>query len=353
MTQLVVEIHGNDWTAPEKIVTNYALEKTPDPSHEWIMQRTGIAQRRVAGDDETTATMAVAAAHKALDVANLTPDDLDLIIVSSSSPDYFVPAVSSTIQAMLGASCPAFTLVTGCTGFVYGLVTAHQFIASGALKNILVIGVELISRFLNWEDRNTCVLFGDGAGAVVLTPSLTQRGVLSFDLGSNGEQGHHLILKGGGSVSPMGHEMIDRGENYLEMNGREVFKFATRILPKSLQAILANGNFSLDDVDLIIPHQANARIIDMAVRSMELDPEKMFVNVHKYGNTSAASIPIAMVEAYEEGRIQPGDKIAMVSFGAGLTWASAMVEWGTTPPTLNGHEKAAVTESFKVEATAA
>lgn len=350
MTQLYSQISGWGKYVPEKVLTNYDLEGMVDTSHEWIMQRTGIAERRIAGDDETTATMAVAAAHKALNVANLTPQDLDLIIVSSSSPDYFVPAVSSTVQAMLGATCPAFTLVTGCTGFVYGLVTAHQFITSGSLKNILVIGVELISRFLNWEDRDTCVLFGDGAGAVVVTPSLTPRGVMSFDLGSNGEQGHHLMLKGGGAVNPMSHEVIDRGDNYLTMNGREVFKFATRVLPQSLQAILAQSGMSLEEVDLLIPHQANARIIDMAVRSLKLDPKKVFLNLHKYGNTSAASIPIALVEALEEDKIKPGDKVAMVSFGAGLTWASAMVEWGTTPPTLNGREKAAASEPFRVEA---
>ncbi len=337
MAQLYSQISGWGKYVPEKILTNQELEGMVDTSHEWIMQRSGIAERRIASEDETTATMGVAAARQAMDMANITPADLDMIIVSTSSPDYFVPAVSSTIQAMLGANCPAFSLVTGCTGFVYGLVTAHQFIATGASKNILLIGVELISRFLDWQDRDTCVLFGDGAGAVVVTPSLTPQGVLSFDLGSNGDQGHHLMLKGGGSANPMSHGVIDRNENFLTMNGREVFKFATRVLPRSLHAILEQSNLSLDDVDLLIPHQANARIIDMAVRSLKFDPNKVFLNLHKYGNTSAASIPIALVEAIEEGRINAGDKIAMVSFGAGLTWASAMVEWGLPlSPSLNG-----------------
>ncbi len=341
MTQLYSQISGWGKYVPEKILTNYDLEKMVDTSHEWIMQRSGIAERRIAGEDETTATMAVAAARQALDVANLAPTDLDLIIVSTSSPDYFVPAVSSTVQAMLGATCPAFIIATGCTGFVYGLVTAHQFIATGAFKRILLIGVELISRFLNWEDRDTCVLFGDGAGAVVITPSLAPRGVFSFDLGSNGDQGHHLTLKGGGSANPMSYDVIDKGENYLYMNGREVFKFASRVLPRSLRAILEQSDLSLQEVDLLIPHQANARIIDMAVRSINFDPQKVFLNLHKYGNTSAASIPIALVEAIQEGRVKADDKIALVSFGAGLTWASVMLQWGVSSQNLNGHGAAA------------
>ena len=334
------QISGWGKYLPEKILTNHDLEKMVDTSHEWILQRTGIIERRIAAADETTGTMAVAAARQALEVARLSPTDLDLIIVSTSSPDYHVPAVSSTIQAMLGASCPAFTLVTGCTGFVYGLVTAHQFIVSGAYRRILIIGVELITRFLNWQDRNTCVLFGDGAGAVIMTPSPTPRGVLAFDLGSQGEQGHHLILEGGGAANPMSREVIDKGQNYLYMNGREVFKFATRVLPRSLKTIMAQSNLSLDDIDLLIPHQANYRIIDAAVRSLNFDSKKVFLNLHKYGNTSAASIPIALVEAILEDRLKADDKVALVSFGAGLTWASAMVQWGLSASPSNGYEAA-------------
>lgn len=349
MSKIYSQISGWGKYVPEKVLTNHDLEKMVDTSHEWIMQRTGIAERRIAAENETTATMAVAAAQRALAVANLTPANLDLIIVSSSSPDYFVPAVSSTVQAMLGATCPAFTVVTGCTGFVYGLVTAHQFVATSAYKNVLVIGVELISRFLDWSDRNTCVLFGDGAGAVVVSPSHNPGGLLTFDLGSNGEEGHHLILEGGGSVNPMSHQVIDNGQNYLQMNGREVFRFATRVLPQSLRAILEQGRVSLDEIDLLIPHQANARIIEAAVRALKIDPQKVFLNLHKYGNTSAASIPIALVEALEAERIQPNDKIALVSFGAGLTWASALVQWGQkTSPVDN--RSAVAAEMFRVEA---
>jgi 3-oxoacyl-[acyl-carrier-protein] synthase-3 len=327
MSVLYSHISGWGKYAPAKILTNHELEKMIDTSDAWIVQRTGIRERRVAAEGETTSSMAVAAAQKALAVAGLTPADLDLIIVATSSPDRFVPAVSSTIQALLGATCPAFTLSTGCTGFIYALVTGHQFIATGAFQRILIIGVELISRFLDWTDRNTCVLFGDGAGAVVLTPSDRPGGVLAFDLGSDGERGEHLKMDGGGSAYPMSYQVIDQGQNFLRMNGPEVFKFASRILPQSTQTLLRNAAMSLDELDLLIPHQANARIIEVAIKLLGIEPDKVFINLQKYGNTSAASIPIALVEALEEGRIKSGDKLALVSFGAGLTWASAMVQW--------------------------
>jgi 3-oxoacyl-[acyl-carrier-protein] synthase-3 len=327
MSVLYSHISGWGKYAPAKILTNHELEKMIDTSDAWIVQRTGIRERRVAAEGETTSSMAVAAAQKALAVAGLTPADLDLIIVATSSPDRFVPAVSSTIQALLGATCPAFTLSTGCTGFIYALVTGHQFIATGAFQRILIIGVELISRFLDWTDRNTCVLFGDGAGAVVLTPSDRPGGVLAFDLGSDGERGEHLKMDGGGSAYPMSYQVIDQGQNFLRMNGPEVFKFASRILPQSTQTLLRNAAMSLDELDLLIPHQANARIIEVAIKLLGIEPDKVFINLQKYGNTSAASIPIALVEALEEGRIKSGDKLALVSFGAGLTCASAMVQW--------------------------
>lgn len=342
MAQLYSQISGWGKYVPNRVLTNFDLEAMVETTNDWIVQRTGIEERRIATEDDTTATMAVSASRQALAVAGLTPADLDLIIVATSSPDYFVPAVSSTVQALLGARCPAFTVMTGCTGFVYGLVTGHQFIATGAFKRVLVIGVELITRFVDWTDRNTCVLFGDGAGAVVLTPSPSPRGVLGFDLGSNGEQGHNLILEGGGCVNPFSQEVLDNGKHYLQMNGREVFKFATRILPQSTANVLQNANLTLNDIDLLIPHQANARIIELATRFLGIDPGKVFVNVNRYGNTSAASIPIALVEALEQGRIKPDDKVAMVSFGAGLTWASAVIQWGLTAPSPNGRETGSV-----------
>ncbi len=313
--------------APAKILTNYDLEQIVNTSHDWIVQRTGIQERRIAADDETSTTMAAAASHQALAVAGLAPTDLDLIIVATSSPDYFVPAISSMVQAKLGATCPAFTITTGCTGFVYSLVVGHQFIANNAFQRILIIGVELISRFLDWTDRNTCVLFGDGAGAIVLTASDQPGGVLAFDLGSDGGKGQHLKMDGGGSARPMSHEVIDQGQNFLRMNGPEVFRFASRVLPHSTQAVLHKANLPLAELDLLIPHQANARIIESAVKILGIDPQKVFINLHKYGNTSAASIPLALVEAIEMERVKAGDKLALVSFGAGLTWASAVVQW--------------------------
>ena len=330
MQQQYSQISGWGKYAPKKVVTNFDLEKTLDTSHNWIVQRTGIEQRHIAADDETTATMATKASQQALEVAGLTPADLDLIIASTSTPDYFMPAVSSTIQAMLDADCPAFTISTGCTAFVYGLVTAHQYVATGAYNNILVVGVELISRFVDWNDRNTCVLFGDGAGAVVVTPSEEPSGVLAFDLGSDGKKGMVLRMEGGGSANPLSYEVIERGQNYLQMDGRAVFKFATRILPQSTKTLLNQTNMSLDELDLLIPHQANSRIIELAIRNLGIDAQKVFVNLHKYGNTSAASIPLALVEALEEERLKDGDRLALVSFGAGLTWASALVQWGAS-----------------------
>ena len=342
MTLRYSKISGWGKYAPEKILTNADLEKIVDTSDDWIVQRTGIKERRIAAEGETCSDMAIKAAEQALEVAGLKATDLDLIIVSTSSPDYLVPIVSSIIQYKMGATCPAFTLVTGCTGFVYGLATAHQFIATGAYNHILVIGVELISHFLDWTDRNTCVLFGDGAGAVVLSPSQTPTGVKAFDLGSNGEKGMELSLTGLGSATRIDQAMLERGEQYLKMNGPEVFKFATRILPQSTMQVLANAGMSIDDIDLLIPHQANARIIDLAIRRLGLPEEKVYVNVHKYGNTSAASIPLALVEALEEGKVKEGDHLCLVSFGAGLTWASAIVQWGQPL----GEAGAAVDESL-------
>ncbi|MBL6983338.1 MAG: ketoacyl-ACP synthase III [Anaerolineales bacterium] len=312
---------------PERVVTNADFEKILDTTDEWIVSRTGIHERRHAAEGENTSQMSTAAARDALEMAGVRPKELDLIIVATSTPDYLTPPVSSQVQHMLGAgTVGAFTLVTGCTGFVYGLATAQQFIASGAADNVLVIGAELVSRFVDWEDRATCVLFGDGAGAVVVQATDEPSGVLSFVLGSDGSGAEHLILPAGGAANPITHEALVNGEQYLKMNGREVFKFATKVLGKSLRQAIAEAGMTSDDIDLIIPHQANVRIIESAARQAKLSKEKVFVNIQKYGNTSAASIPIALCEALEEGRAKIGDTFAFVSFGAGLTWASAIVK---------------------------
>jgi len=312
---------------PPRVITNADLEKTLDTSDEWIVTRTGIRERHIAEAENSTSQMSIAAAREALEMAGVRPRDLDLIIVATSSPDYLTPPVSSQVQHGLGAkNVGAFTLVTGCTGFVYALATAQQFISSGSCETILVVGAELLSRFINWNERETCVLFGDGAGAVVVQATDIPSGVLSFVLGSDGSGAEHLILPGGGAVNPPSHENLDAGLHNVKMNGREVFKFATRVLGKALRQAIQQANLETEDIDLFIPHQANIRIIDSAARFAKLPPEKVFVNIHKYGNTSAASIPIALCEAFEEGRAKIGDTLAFVAFGAGLTWASAIVK---------------------------
>ncbi len=314
---------------PPKVITNKDLEKTIDTSDEWIYTRTGIRERHVVSDGETNSDMSIAASREALEMAGVRARDLGLIIAATSSPDYLTPPISSQIQHALGAKdVGAFTLVVGCPGFVYGLVTAQQFIASGACDNVLVVGSEVLSRFVDWNDRDTCVLFGDGAGAVVVQVSDEPSGVLSYVLGSDGSGAEHLILPGGGSNAPPTHETYDQGLQFLKMDGRQVFKFATRVLGKALKQAIHQANLTTDDIDLFIPHQANARIIKSAARHINLPSEKVFVNIERYGNTSAASIPIALCEAFDEGRAKVGDTLAFVAFGAGLTWASAVVKIG-------------------------
>jgi 3-oxoacyl-[acyl-carrier-protein] synthase-3 len=311
------------------VITNKDLEKTIDTSDEWIYTRTGIRERHVVSDGETNSDMSIAASREALEMAGVRARDLGLIIAATSSPDYLTPPISSQIQHALGAKdVGAFTLVVGCPGFVYGLVTAQQFIASGACDNVLVVGSEVLSRFVDWNDRDTCVLFGDGAGAVVVQVSDEPSGVLSYVLGSDGSGAEHLILPGGGSNAPPTHETYDQGLQFLKMDGRQVFKFATRVLGKALKQAIHQANLTTDDIDLFIPHQANARIIKSAARHINLPSEKVFVNIERYGNTSAASIPIALCEAFDQGRAKVGDTLAFVAFGAGLTWASAVVKIG-------------------------
>jgi 3-oxoacyl-[acyl-carrier-protein] synthase III len=312
---------------PEKVVTNFDLEQKLDTSHDWIVQRSGIHQRRIAGPGETTATMAVKAAQVALDRAGLTAAAVDLIIVATSSPDYFTPPVSSQIQHALGAvGTPAFIVETGCTGFVYALTTAYQFLSAGAYQTILVIGVEMLSRHINWQDRATAVLFGDAAGAVVLQATTEACGLRSFVLGSDGSQMEHIIIPGGGTAAPFTAEDLANGRQYVHMNGREVFKFATRIIGRACREVVSKAGLTLDQVEWIIPHQANLRIIEAAARDMQLPLSRFIINVDQYANTSAASIPLAWSENVQNGRILPGHNLLLVSFGAGLTWGAILLQ---------------------------
>jgi 3-oxoacyl-[acyl-carrier-protein] synthase-3 len=319
---------------PERVLTNSDLEKMVDTSDEWIRTRTGIRERHIAGPGETCCTMSLAAARQALARAQLSPSEIDLIIVATSTPDYWVPSVASMIQDQLGApGVPAFGLRAGCTGWVYALVTACQFIQTGSYRNALVIGTEHLSIGVDWTDRATAVLFGDGSGAVVLEATDQPTGLLSFDLGSDGSDYDALIYHGCAGANPPSHEVIDRRLHYLRMDGRRVFKFATRVMADSVCKVVTAAGLTVDDISLIIPHQANDRIIELARRRLKVPPEKIMVNIDRYGNTSAASIPLALVDAIEEGRVQTGDHLVFVGFGAGLTWAAAAFHWEPQEPT--------------------
>jgi 3-oxoacyl-[acyl-carrier-protein] synthase-3 len=313
---------------PDRILTNDEISKMVETTDEWIRDRTGIRERRIAGDHQTTASLAAQAGLNALEMANLSPNDLDLIIVSTSSPEHIFPATACLVQDMLGASkAGAFDLSAACTGFIFALNMATQAIRTGSITNALVIGSETLSRFTNWKDRNTCILFGDGAGAFVLQGSEVPGGILSSVMRSDGSGGDLLTLPGGGSRHPTTLETVESGLHFIQMNGREVFRFATKVMASATREVVEAANFQLSDLDLVIPHQANRRIIEAAVRGLNISMERCIVNVEHYGNTSTASIPIATCEAAASGRLKPGDKIVFVGFGAGLTWGALAVQW--------------------------
>ncbi len=320
-------ITGWGMSVPEKVLTNADLERMVDTSDEWITSRTGIKQRHIVGPGESASTLSIAAARQALERAGIDAKDLSLIIVATVCPDYQFPATANLVQHALGAQCGAFDMQAACSGFLYGLSIAHQFVATGGAKHVLVVGVELLSRIVDYTDRQTCVLFGDGAGAVVLSASDEPGGLLGFTLGSDGASPERLWIPVGGSAEPITEQAIRERRNYVKMQGNEVFKFATRIMGTAMEDALADAGMTAEDMDLFIPHQANLRIIESASKRLNLPPEKVFVNIEKYGNTSAAAIPIALCEAIDQGRVFPGAHLGMVAFGAGLTWAAAVVKW--------------------------
>lgn len=321
-------ITGWGMAVPEPVLTNDDLAKIVDTSDQWIRERTGIRERRIARAADFPSTLGASAALRALSMANLRPTDLDLIICATSTPEHIFPATACLIQDQLGASnAGAFDLLAACSGFIYGVNMAAQAIRSGAIKNALVVGAETLSRFVNWKDRNTCILFGDGAGAFVLQASERPGGVLSAVMHSDGSGGNLLSLPAGGSRYPASEATIHEGKHYIYMDGKEVFRFATKAMASSTEEVLKLAGLAKDDISLIIPHQANFRIIDAAARGLKMPIDKFVINVDRYGNTSTASIPIAAVEAVEEGRLQPGDKVVFVGFGAGLTWGALVAEW--------------------------
>ena len=307
---------------PQRVLTNKELESVVHTSDAWISTRTGIRERRIAKDEETASAMAVEASREALGVAGLEADSLDLVVTATVTPEMIFPACASLVQHAIGARhAAAFDLNAACSGFVYALATAAQFIVSGSYQNVLVVGSEVYSRILNWHDRSTCVLFGDGAGAVVLQAADSPPGLLSFVLGSDGSRADILYTPG-----PCG---TTNGPYYLAMNGQEVFRFAVTTICQATKEAVAAANLELSDIELLIPHQANRRIIHSAAKALGLPLERFFINVERYGNTSAASIPIALCEAIEQGRLNEGDHMVMVGFGGGLSWAATVFQWSS------------------------
>jgi 3-oxoacyl-[acyl-carrier-protein] synthase-3 len=321
-------ITGTGSAAPNQVLTNSDLEKMVDTSDKWITERSGIKERRIAPPDIVGSDLARDASLKALEAAGIDAKEIDMILLATVCPDAPLPSTSCLLQDKLGASNAAvLDIVAACSGFIYGLSIARSFIVTGQMKNILVIGVELLSRFTNWKDRNTCVLFGDGAGAVIVSASDKPGGILDTYLKGDGSLAHLLQIPYGGTRVPLTANNICHDDRYIRMEGPEVFKSAVKAMGEAATAILERSNLTGNDIDLMIPHQANIRIIEATARRVKLPMDRVYVNIHKYGNTSAASIPIALDEAVREGRVKSGDRIVLVAFGAGFTWGSALIEW--------------------------
>jgi 3-oxoacyl-[acyl-carrier-protein] synthase III len=316
-----VTITGLGAYAPERVITNDELAQMVDTSDEWIVERTGIRERRIAADSQALSDLSLPAVRQALEQAGSDGTDIDLLIVATVTPDMMFPSTSALLADQLGAKdAAAYDLSAGCTGFMYALAQAYGMVASGLSRRALVVGGDVLSRILDWTDRSTVVLFGDGAGAVVLEPS-EKAGFLAFELGADGGGGEHLWLPGSGSRT------FDEPDRLVKMNGREVFKFATRVLVSSAEAVLERCGAEVEDVDVYVPHQANVRIIDHATKKLGIPSERVVINVDRYGNTSSGSIPLALADAQTDGRLRPGSLVLMTGMGAGLTWGSALMRW--------------------------
>ena len=323
-------VTGWGMCVPEARLTNADFEGLVDTSDEWIVERTGIRERRVAGEGETTATLGVTAAAAALKQAGITPGDVDLLVLATTTPEQPIPQTSAFVSEGLGLRCGAFDVGVGCAGFVYGLIIGSMFLVAGGVERVLVVGAETLSRILDYTDRQTCVLFGDAAGAVVLSAVRGEDppGLLTWDLGCDGSAAHLIQMRGGGSRLPTSAATVAAGEHCVRMDGAEVFRRAVRSAVASASATLERASVKPEQVDLFVPHQANVRIIASAAQRLGFGPERVAVNVDRYGNTSAASVPMALTEAADAGRLKDGDLVLLAAIGAGMAWASALLRWG-------------------------
>ena len=329
---IAVGITGIGAYAPERVLTNADLERMVDTSDEWIETRTGIRERRIAEPDQAASDLGLPAARQALEDAGVAAEDLDLVIVATATPDMLFPATAAIVADELGAKrAAAYDLLAGCTGFVYALSQAYGAIATGLSKQALVVGTEALSKITNWQDRSTCILFGDGAGAAVVEP-VAEGGILGFELGADGSGGPDLCIPAGGSRTPVTADALEQELQFIRMRGQEVFRFATRVMVTSAEELLAECGAGVEDVDLYVPHQANKRIIDHAVKNLGLASERVFMNIERYGNTSSASIPLCLAEARDQGLLEDGTRVLMSAVGAGLTWGSAYMTWTNGRP---------------------
>jgi 3-oxoacyl-[acyl-carrier-protein] synthase-3 len=336
MPRVVADVSGNGRAVgitgvgayvPDRVLTNADLEQIVDTSDEWITTRTGIRERRIAEPAQAASDLALPAARQALEDAGTTVEGIDLVICATATPDMLFPATAALVADDLGAKdAAAYDLLAGCTGFVYALSQAYGALATGLAKKALVIGTETLSKITNWQDRSTCILFGDGAGAAIVEP-VDDGGILGFELGADGSGGPDLCVPAGGSRTPATTESLEQELQFIRMRGQEVFRFATRVMVTSAEELLSECGAAVGDVDLYVPHQANKRIIDHAVKNLGLEPAKVFMNIDRYGNTSSASIPLCLAEARDAGRLEPGTRVLMSAVGAGLTWGSAYMTW--------------------------
>lgn len=324
----IAGILGTGSALPEKVLTNADLEKMVKTSDQWITERTGIKARHIAAQEEKTSTLSVKAARRALEMAGISPSDLGLIICATVTPDMPLPSTAAFIQTELGAKdCCAFDLVAACSGFLFGITTAEQFIKTGKSKYALVIGAEILSRFVDYQDRGTCILFGDGAAAGVLGIATPPAGILAAEVHTNGRHADHLFIPAGGTVKPASEDTVQAREHYIKMRGNELFKIAVRNMEEVSRRVLATAKVCTEDLNLFIPHQANQRITDAVCERLKVDPGRVYSNISHVGNTSSASIPICLDECVRSGRIQKGDLILMTAFGAGITWGATLMRW--------------------------